>query len=187
MVSFHHLSPQKSLCSFPLSHSCSMPRSFDSSSFAHPHNIWWVQFIKFPVTSSLPLHCTLSLLWPNIFSSPYYSTFLVYVSSWGWQNRSPSSYTKRQFCSTKCILYHKKNIFVFNICRKFSLFSNCAKLFQPLPLNRLTPNDPYMGRTAPLTSKHYILYIYSTNIYIEYFKHALYSPFFFLFKMQFVS
>jgi len=47
-----------------------------------------------------------------------------------------------------------------------------------LRINRLTPNDPYMGRTAPLTSKHCILYIYSTNIGTEYFKHALYSPFF---------
>ena len=45
-------------------------------------------------------------------------------------------------------------------------------------LNRLTPNDPYMGRTAPLTSKRCILYIYSTNIGTEYFKRALYSPFF---------
>ena len=43
---------------------------------------------------------------------------------------------------------------------------------------RLTPNDSYMGRTAPLTSKRCILYIYSTNIGTEYFKHALYSPFF---------
>ena len=43
---------------------------------------------------------------------------------------------------------------------------------------RLTPNDPYMGRTAPLTSKCFILYIYSTNIGTEYFKRALYSPFF---------
>jgi len=40
----------------------------------------------------------------------------------------------------------------------------------------LTPNDPYMGRTAPLTSKRCILYIYSTNTGAEYFKHALYSP-----------
>ena len=31
----------------------------------------------------------------------------------------------------------------------------------PLCINRLTPNDPYMGRTAPLSSKHCILYIYS--------------------------
>ena len=52
----------------------------------------------------------------------------------------------------------------------------CYKLFRPL--NRLTPNDPYMSHTAPLTPKHCILYIYSTNIGTEYFKHALYSPFF---------
>ena len=45
-------------------------------------------------------------------------------------------------------------------------------------INRLTPNDSYMGRTAPLTSKRCILYIYSTNIGTEYFKYALYSPFF---------
>ena len=45
-------------------------------------------------------------------------------------------------------------------------------------INRLTPNDQYMGRTAPLTSKRCILSIYSTNIGTEYFKHALYSPFF---------
>ena len=35
-------------------------------------------------------------------------------------------------------------------------------------VNRLTPNDPYMDRTAPLTSKRCILYIYSTNIGTEY-------------------
>ena len=46
-------------------------------------------------------------------------------------------------------------------------------------INCLTPNDPYMGRTAPLTSKRCILCIYSTNIGTEYFKHTLYSPFFF--------
>jgi len=53
--------------------------------------------------------------------------------------------------------------------------------------NPLTLNDHYRGRTAPLTSKRCILYIYSTNIGAEYFKHGVYSPFFFLFKMQFVS
>ena len=40
------------------------------------------------------------------------------------------------------------------------------------------PNDDYSGRTAPLTSKRCILYIYSTNIDTEYFKHGIYSPFF---------
>ena len=58
--------------------------------------------------------------------------------------------------ATNISLYHSKTQFSFN---------------------RLTPNDPYMGRTAPLTSKRCISYIYSTNIGTEYFKHALYSPF----------
>ena len=40
------------------------------------------------------------------------------------------------------------------------------------------PNDLYSGRTAPLTSKRCILYIYSTNTGTEYFKHGIYSPFF---------
>ena len=46
--------------------------------------------------------------------------------------------------------------------------------------NALTPKDPYRGRTAPLTSKRCILYIYSTNIANEYFKHDIYSPIFLL-------
>ena len=46
-------------------------------------------------------------------------------------------------------------------------------------INLLAPNDLYMSRTAPLTSKRCILYIHSTNVGTEYFKHALYSPFFF--------
>jgi len=45
-------------------------------------------------------------------------------------------------------------------------------------INLLTSNDDYSGRTAPLTSKCCILYIYSTNIGTEYFKHCIYSPFF---------
>ena len=53
---------------------------------------------------------------------------------------------------------------------------------QSMVINPLTPNDPYRGRTAPLTSKRCILYIYSTNIGTEYFKNGIYSPCFFLFK-----
>ena len=48
-----------------------------------------------------------------------------------------------------------------------------------LYLNPLTPNDHYCGRTAPITSTRCIAYIYSTNIATEYFKHGIYSPFFF--------
>jgi len=42
-----------------------------------------------------------------------------------------------------------------------SVMKICTSL---LAINRLTPNDPYMGRTALLTSKRCILHIYSTNI-----------------------
>jgi hypothetical protein len=45
-------------------------------------------------------------------------------------------------------------------------------------VNPLKPNGSYRGRIATLTSKCCILYIYSTNIGTEYFKHGIYSPFF---------
>ena len=68
---------------------------------------------------------------------------------------------------------------VESITNKLSVIG-CLVTSSSSIINRLTPNDPYMGRTAPLTSKRCILYIYSTNIGTEYFKHALYSPFFYL-------
>jgi len=54
-----------------------------------------------------------------------------------------------------------------------------------LSINPLTPNDHYSGRTASLTSERCILYIYSTNIGTEYFKHAIHSPCFFSSKCSF--
>ena len=38
--------------------------------------------------------------------------------------------------------------------------------------NLLKPNDIYICRSAALTSRRYILNIYSTNIHTEYFRHA---------------
>ena len=49
---------------------------------------------------------------------------------------------------------------------------------EKLKINPLTPEDPYSGCTAPLTSKCCILYIYSTNTGTEYFKYGIYCPFF---------
>jgi hypothetical protein len=43
--------------------------------------------------------------------------------------------------------------------------------------NHLTPHVHFSGRTAPLTYRRCILYIYSTNIRTEYFKHAAHSAF----------
>ena len=50
-------------------------------------------------------------------------------------------------------------------------------IWSPNVINPLTPNDPCSGRTAPLTSKRCVFYIYSTNTDIEYFKHGIHSPF----------
>ena len=63
------------------------------------------------------------------------------------------------------------------VCAYFVFDKNKSK-FSLYVINTLKPNDPYMGRTALLTSKRFILYIYSTYIGTEYFKHGIYAPFF---------
>ena len=60
------------------------------------------------------------------------------------------------------------------------LFGHVASCQKWSAVKPLTLNDNYSGLTAPLTSKRCILYIYSTNIGIEYFKHGIYSSFFYL-------
>jgi len=47
------------------------------------------------------------------------------------------------------------------------------KKFRRQKVKPWKPNDSYRGRTAPLTSKRFILYIYSTNIGTDYFKHGI--------------
>ena len=47
-----------------------------------------------------------------------------------------------------------------------------ATLSRTMVFNLLKPNDIDICRTAALTSRRYILNIYSTNIHTEYFKHA---------------
>jgi len=69
-------------------------------------------------------------------------------------------------------LFHNSNL--FGSCIIHILFTGCVKIKK----NPLAPNDHYSGRTAPLTSKHYNLYIYSTNTGTEYFKRGTYSQFF---------
>jgi len=62
--------------------------------------------------------------------------------------------------------------------------SSYSKITTQNIFNHLTPNDHYMDRTAQLTSRCCILYIYSTNIRTEYMLHNLCL---FLFKMPFIS
>ena len=58
------------------------------------------------------------------------------------------------------------------------LTGNFCYSFEFTMFNPLTLNDDYSCHTTPPTSKRCILYIYSTNIGTEYFKHGIYSPFF---------
>ena len=72
------------------------------------------------------------------------------------------------------IAKHENGVRVSDLATQFGM----AKSKICTILNPLTPNDDYSGRTAPLTSKRCILYIYSTNTGTEYFKHGIYSTFF---------
>ena len=78
----------------------------------------------------------------------------------------------RLISKPQCILAIKYTVYQLNKMQIYNTTGSETAVFNPL-----TPNDPYMSRTAPLTSKRCILYIYSTNVGTEYFKHALYSPF----------
>ena len=69
--------------------------------------------------------------------------------------------SKGHICNLKCMNY------VLNIGEIMLISVGNTSYLDTI--NRLTPNDPYMGRTAPLTSKRCILYIYSTNVGTEYF------------------
>ena len=53
-------------------------------------------------------------------------------------------------------------------------------------INPLTPNDPYRGRTAPLTCK-VTFYIFIQEIQVLNILNVVYTLRFFLFKLQFVS
>ena len=93
----------------------------------------------------------------------------TYILIWMLFAKNKISFCSRLDVFTTVFIYFPK-------CRYVTLPGRCRNMSHWVTINPLTPNDPYMGRTAPLTSKRCILYIYSTNT--EYFKHALYSPFF---------
>ena len=74
-------------------------------------------------------------------------------------------------CNIYCFIY------LFTSVHPISLALPTVVVSSPLTFSRLMTYI-YICRTAPLTSRCCILYIYSTNICTEYFKHAAHSPFF---------
>ena len=112
---------------------------------------------------------------------PLWHIYTIRMSYCGWASRHrtapevfcryPRGFTSsfgRNFITTRCSVH-------------------ALTLLSAILINPSTPNDPYRGHTTPLTSKRCILYIYPTNIGTEYIKYIIYSPFFSLYKMQFVS
>ena len=74
-------------------------------------------------------------------------------------------------------LYSPLNLFFSTtVSRTFLIL---RRIHRAIIMNPLTPNDHNSWRTAPLNSQRCILYIYSTNISTEYFKHDIDFPFFF--------
>ena len=112
----------------------------------------------------------------------------------------PSTHSQRTIPILRIAYIHHRNVhhhrFLFLITTTYHVlwqfYSLCQGQFPTerdlvLPLsvtsiifflNHLTSNGHFSGRTAPLTSRFCILYIYSTNIRTEYFKHAAHSPIF---------
>jgi hypothetical protein len=80
--------------------------------------------------------------------------------------------------TSQCILFEDENI-SFNASPVLIHIDTRSINVHPIMIIHFTPNGHFSGRTTPLTSRRYILYIYSTNTRTEYFKHAAHSPFFF--------
>jgi hypothetical protein len=71
------ISHQNPVCTFPLPHTCYMPRKFHSSRSYHPNNVWWgVRIIKLLITLFFHSTVTSSLLGPNISFSTLFSNTL---------------------------------------------------------------------------------------------------------------
>jgi hypothetical protein len=89
-------------------------------------------------------------------------------------------------CEALCVYCQDTVVMLKEAIRDFrSAIYLRRKGLSVLPIGRLrpliihlTPNGHFIGRTAPLTYRSCIFFIYSTVIRTEYFKHAAYSPFY---------
>ena len=80
---------------------------------------------------------------------------------------------------TECIHFRETNICLL-VTVLYRVHKSQALVRNVRQINLLTPNVNYSGRTAPLTSKVAFYIFIQQNIGTEYFKHGIYSPFFFL-------
>jgi hypothetical protein len=78
------------------------------------------------------------------------------------QNKKKKEHKTIQDFACQVEVFHKKSFHL--------------KQFKLINVNHLTPNGHFGGRTAPITYRCCIFFIYSTYIRTEYFKHAAHSP-----------
>jgi len=88
---------------------------------------------------------------------------------------------REQFLLLLCILEAQWG---YHIINRHDLIY-CLKFWKSGNLKYLMHNDPYRGRTTPLTSK-VTFYIFIQQIYVLNILNLVYTVRFFLFKMQFV-
>jgi predicted membrane protein len=99
------------------------------------------------------------------------------IDSWPqiWFTPSVPKYLNLDMFSKDCKFWLNSLMWHFLL----QLCVNLLVLYPPfLYFNHLTPNVHFSGRTAPLTYRCCIFFIYSTHIRTEYFVHAAHSPFF---------
>ena len=150
-------------------HICKMEDNTQHVSLRSQENNGWSIYNLFTVNQMFVVLIGSLPLWTN----PTKINHMEWIGTWRrpfcWSSTpSPPARKMAKLCTKR-----KRKMWWFPILHEVQFV-----VIVPLRNNRLKPNDPYMGRTAPLTSKRCVLYIYSTNIGTEYFKHALYSPFF---------
>jgi hypothetical protein len=139
---------------------------------SHSKNKW----AKYHMHIDLHIKCSLFLSYFNetsIFTTDFRKKTRKYQISW-------KSFQWEPICSmrTEGQTDSKKLVVAFpNVAKVSRNWINYKGTTCKTTLNPLTPNDHYSSCTAPLTSKRCILYIYSTNIGTEYFKHGIYSSF----------
>jgi len=124
---------------------------------------WYIQDLASTCVSADPSQCLKTRIQPFWCDEPYWKGQAV-RSTWILNHYGVQQTQRQEHYSTVGL----------SLCNRTAVL----RMKIPPSINPSTPNDPYRGRTASLTSKRCILYIYSTNTGTEYFKHGIYYPFF---------
>jgi len=111
-------------------------------------------------------------------STDYITSNIWTLSEWRTVQNVKCSRCQNSYCRWSVSRLRSENDTILTRVVKLKIICTESRRWFEDNIMPLKPNDPYRSRTAPLTSKRCVLYIYSTNIGTEYFKYGIYSPFF---------